>query len=209
MSLPLILASASARRRKILEAAGLTFEVHDPGAAEAAVPLAPDPESWAIAKARAKAHGVAAVLQVALPTLVVGADTLVVLGGEVLGKPRDRHDAERILQRLSGTRHRVITGLCLWLERPNSGVHPFPQGGSEPVEAAETSWVTLRSMGAAEIQAYVASGEANGKAGAYAIQESGDRFVERVEGSFLNVVGFPMERFRQLLPEALQLWKIG
>jgi septum formation protein len=68
------------------------------------------------------------------------------------------------------------------------------------------TWVTMRAMSAAEIAAYVASGQSDGKAGAYAIQEGGDKFVERVEGSFLNVVGFPLELFEELLPQALREW---
>jgi len=108
----LVLASASPRRQEILSAAGYEFETADPGEAEYAVAAASGPEALALAKARAKAQAVAAGL--AGPALVVGADTLVALGDEVLGKPLDRLDALRILTRLSGTRHRVITGLCLW-----------------------------------------------------------------------------------------------
>lgn len=196
---PLVLASASPRRQQILRDAGYRFETRDPGEAESAIAAAPTPENLAMAKARLKAQTVAQGLQARVPTLVIGADTLVALNDEVVGKPLDRLDAERILARLSGTRHRVISGLCLWLAPQNP----------RPELAAETSWIVMRSISKEDIGAYVASGEADGKAGAYAVQESGDRFVERIDGSFLNVVGFPLERFEQVLPLALQRWGVS
>jgi septum formation protein len=196
--IPLILASRSERRRRILREAGYDFQVFDPGEAEESAADAGGPEANARARARAKAAQAVRALKPARPVLVVAADTLVALGAEALGKPLDRADARRILTRLSGARQQVITGLCLW---------PAP-GGPPPVLEAVSSWVTMRRMSAAEIAAYVASGEADGKAGAYAIQETGDRFVERLEGSLLNVVGFPLERFEELLPELLARWGV-
>ena len=195
---PLVLASASPRRQQILREAGYVFSIVDPGEAEAAVAAGPAPEDLAVARARSKAQKVACGLNAARPSVVIGADTLAALGTEVIGKPLDRFDAERILTRLSGTRHRVITGLCLWL----APGHPMPE------LAAETSWVVMRPVSRQAIAAYVASGEADGKAGAYAVQETGDRFVERIEGSFLNVVGFPLECFERMLPEALKRWGV-
>lgn len=194
--LPIVLASASPRRRQILSDAGYRFEVRDPGDAENTLTSATTPENLAIAKARLKAQTVAQDMRDGAPTLVIGADTLVAIRNEIIGKPQNRLDAERILARLSGTRHRVITGLCLWLAPQN------PR--SEQV--AETSWLVMHPLSKEDIAAYVASGESDGKAGAYSVQESGDRFVERIEGSFLNVVGFPLERFEQVLPLALQRW---
>lgn len=196
--IPLVLASFSERRRRILLDAGYAFEAHDPGEAEDAVAAAPGPEALAMAKARAKAQAVAARLPAGRPYLVLGADTLVALGDEVLGKPLDRFDAAKILGKLSGTRHRVVTGLCLWLA----------PGNPAPLLAAERTWVTMRKMSPAEIQAYVDSGEADGKAGAYAIQETGDRFVVKVEGDFNNVVGLPLARFESLWPNALATWGV-
>ncbi|MBE7462636.1 MAG: septum formation protein Maf [Planctomycetes bacterium] len=193
-SVKLVLASASARRRAILADAGFAFVSRDPGTVEDAVTAAATPEALALEKARVKARAVAAAM--GEPAVVIGADTLVALDDEVLGKPVDRADAERILKRLSGTRHRVITGLCLW---------PCAVQAAPVLEAVQT-WVTMRAMSASEIRAYVDSGEADDKAGAYAIQETGDRFVSAVDGSFLNVVGFPLERFRELLPAALAKW---
>jgi septum formation protein len=203
----LILASASPRRRKIMQDAGYTFEVADPGEAESAIASAPTPEALAIAKARTKAMEVASTLAAPYPAIVIGVDTLCANGDEVVGKPLDRFDATAILSRLSGTRHRVISGLCLWpvLAANTPGVIP----AGEPKLASEVSWVKMRPMSAAEIEAYVASGESDGKAGAYAVQETGDRFVEKIDGSFLNVVGFPLELFKELLPRTLREWGLA
>jgi septum formation protein len=193
---PIVLASLSERRQRILREAGYSFTVQDPGEAEDSVAAGAGPEEVACAKARAKAAHVALLLKPSRRVLVVAADTVVALGSQVLGKPLDREDAKRILRRLSGARQQVVTGLCLW---------PAPDGPGSVVEAVSTL-VVMRPMSEGEIADYVASGEADGKAGAYAIQESGDRFVERLEGSFHNVVGFPLERFEELLPELLRKW---
>lgn len=198
----LILATVSPRRRKIFEDAGYRFDAAVPGDAEDTVVSAETPERLAIEKARAKARAVAAGLKGPFPAIVVGADTLVAARGKVIGKPLDRADAVAILSSLSGTRHCVI-----------SGVYAIPVFASDgdtdgrvvkPVlralEFAESTWVTMRRVSAAEIAEYVDSGQSDGKAGAYAIQENGDKFVEKIEGSFLNVVGFPLERFQAELP---------
>jgi len=187
----LVLASASPRRRDILKEAGFSFEVADPGDVEEAVVECPTPEILAMEKAKVKAQAVAQRLAPPFPAIVVGVDTLCVLGEKVIGKPLDRADARDILSRLSGTRHRVISGMCLlpvgqtFLSAPDVRL------------ISATTWVTLRKMSRAEIDNYVDSGESDGKAGAYAIQEKGDRFVTSVDGSFLNVVGFPLEAFRE------------
>lgn len=198
----LVLASVSPRRREMLERAGYVFDVVDPGEAEEQVAAAETPDALAIAKARVKAHDVAARLGPPYPAIVVAADTIVALGGDVIGKPLDRADAVAILKRLSGTRQRVISGLCLW---PVTGNAAAPA----PRLAAATTWVRMRPMSDREIADYVASGESDGKAGAYAIQEGGDRFVESLDGSFANVVGFPLEMFEELLPRVLREWKMG
>ncbi|NUN51743.1 MAG: Maf family protein, partial [Planctomycetaceae bacterium] len=115
--------------------------------------------------------------------LVLGADTVVALdGGRILDKPADREEAASHLRSLSGTTHSVITGVCL-REEP---------GGGEEVFHAETR-VTMRPLSAEEVAAYAGSGEGLGKAGGYALQENGDRFVTRLEGSRSNVVGLPVE----------------
>lgn len=205
----LVLASASPQRRNILLGAGYAFEAFDPGEVEDAVAAAPTPGALAIAKARCKAREVAAQLKGPFPAVVVGVDTLVAAGdsGDIIGKPFDRIDAARILARLSGTRHRVISGVCLWLLRQEAAGEKI-YSGAAPVQGAATTWVTMRKMPPQEIDAYVASGEADGKAGAYAVQESGDKFVEKMDGSFLNVVGFPLEMFQELLRDAEREWEL-
>ena len=119
----------------------------------------------------------------------LGADTVVVSArGELLGKPEDASDARRILRSLSATTHRVITGVAVVI------------GETERV-SSETTRVTMGRMSAAEIDAYIASGECFGKAGAYAIQETGDRFVTHIDGSWSNVVGLPLALTTRLLAE--------
>jgi septum formation protein len=209
----LVLASSSPQRQALLKRAGLTFELAHPGEAENAIAAAPTPDALAIAKARAKAQGVAAALPGPYPAIVIGADTLVVSdAGELIGKPLDRVEAVEILSRLLGSRHCVISGVCLWPVNPTP--FPSPQGGEGlgvgfgPKLAAVRTWVTMRRMSAREIETYVASGEADGKAGAYAIQEEGERFVKTLEGSFSNVVGFPLERFAEMLAEVEAEWRL-
>jgi septum formation protein len=121
---------------------------------------------------------------------ILAADTVVVAAdGELLGKPVDAADATRMLRKLAGTRHAVITGVCLRV------------GAARRTESAVT-YITMRPVADDEIAAYVGSGECFGKAGAYAIQERGDRFVASVEGSWTNVVGLPVEVVQRLLDEA-------
>ena len=184
----LILASASPRRRRLLAEAGYRFEVMP-----ANVPETAPPAGWSAAEhaewlAIAKARDVAGRLDAGV---VLGADTVVSLDNRIIGKPDNADHARAILRQLAGTRQAVITGVCTW-----------------DVEAdwylagAECTWVTMRPMTDQEIAAYVASGEALGKAGAYAIQETGDQFVDTVEGSLTNVVGLPMERVGRMLAAA-------
>ena len=185
MTRPLILASASPRRRDLLERHGFAFEVRaadvdeTPPTGEAPPRVA---ELLALKKARAVAVGVER-------GTVIGADTIVVGGEDVLlGKPEDADDARRILASLSGTTHRVITGVAV-IHRPED---------DEQV-AHEVTYVTMRAMTADEIGDYVDSGESFGKAGAYAIQETGDRFVTKLEGDYENVVGLPVGRLKSML----------
>jgi len=119
---------------------------------------------------------------------VLGVDTAVVLGGRVYGKPRDAGDAERMLEALSGRRHAVISGLCL--------VAP----GWEAVDA-DTTFVDFRALTPRDLGAYVATGEWQGRAGAYAIQGRGAALVARVEGDYLNVVGLPAALLVRTLAE--------
>lgn len=201
----LVLASASPQRKKILSDAGYTFELADPGEVENAIASAPTPAALAIAKARAKAMEVAAKLDAPFPAIVIGVDTLVALDDDVIGKPLDRFDAKGILSRLSGSRHQVISGMCLWPARGKTAASTVPDG--EPHLLSATTFIKMRPMSEDEIDAYIATGQSDGKAGAYAIQESGDKFVETLEGSLLNVVGFPLEEFQKVLPQCIREWK--
>jgi len=196
----LILASSSPRRQDLLREAGFNFDVLVSGVEEAQLPNE-TPESYVRRTARDKALAVAAVIAAAAAApkningvvsggtsgdvsddvIVLGADTEVVVEGEILGKPRDAEDAARMLRLLSGRTHRVITGVCL--ARPPDTVEALDD---------ETTLVTFRRLGDQEIGDYVRSGEPFGKAGAYAIQGLASRFVTRIEGCYFNVVGLPV-----------------
>jgi len=178
----LILASGSARRRELLRHAGIEFTVEAPQvreerrAGEAA-------EDFARRLAREKAR---VVLGRHPRALVLGADTVVVIAEQILGKPRDRQHAARMLRRLSGRVHRVISGVCLAGE------------GFEEVASASTS-VHMRPLEKSEIRAYVSTGEPLDKAGAYAIQGIASRWIDRIEGCYFNVVGLPLPLVYRLL----------
>ena len=174
----LILASNSARRKELMEEAGYDFEVIVPTLGEDDLHT-PDARILAESLAHAKARQVADHLE---RDVVIGADTIVAVHGEVLGKPADDDDARRILSKLSGTTHEVITGLCLLNARRG-----------ERLIGADVTHITIKKMSDAEMDDYISSGEGRDKAGAYAIQETGDRFVENIDGSFTNVVGLPMK----------------
>ena len=181
----LILASGSPRRRALLEAAGFDFEVEESGVEEALRAGEPA-EAFAQRVAREKALRVAA----SRPTesLILGADTVVVLDGEILGKPADAAQARRMLRRLSGRTHQVHTAVCL-VRAPQSVV----------AEALETTLVTFRDLDEREIRDYIASGEPFDKAGGYGIQGRASKFVSGLEGSYSNVVGLPVERVAEML----------
>jgi septum formation protein len=184
----LVLASSSPRRQDVLREAGFDFDVLASGVEEARLPNE-TPESYVRRTARDKALAVAAVMRpapgapadVSDDVVVLGADTEVVVDGEILGKPCDAEDAARMLHLLCGRTHRVITGVCL--SRPPDWV--------EALDHAITL-VTFRSLDDQEIRHYIRSGEPFGKAGAYAIQGLASRFVTRIEGCYFNVVGLPV-----------------
>ena len=184
----IILASASPRRAELLRKMGYRFDVVPPDVDERVRERA-DPAEEAVRLAIAKADEVAARVE---PAIIIAADTVVALGQQIIGKPRNRRHAKEMLRRLSGTRHHVITGLCVLDTRT----------GRRVADRVSTA-VTMTPMTEAQIDEYVRSGEADGKAGAYAIQETADRYVEKVEGSFTNVVGLPIERLREILDALL------
>jgi septum formation protein len=184
----IILASTSPRRRQLLTEAGYTFQAVSPKLDESVFPrTAETTRGYAEELALAKARSVAADFPDAL---VVGADTICDLDGEVIGKASDACEAERITRKLFSKPHRVITGLALIRL-------------SEDVEIVQSDVTTVypRKLTQSQIAEHVAGGGWEGKAGAYAIQEVGDAFVERIEGSFTNVMGLPMELLQRLLSD--------
>jgi septum formation protein len=170
----LILASASPRRREILLAAGFEFEVR-PASVPEEKRNGESPVEYVRRLAAEKAAAVAAAAEEA----VLGADTVVVAGEEVLEKPRDADHAFEMLRRLSGGDHLVVSGICL-------------RHRSKTVVDHATTLVRFRPLSEEEISDYVDSGEPMGKAGGYAIQGLASKFVERVEGCYFNVVGLPV-----------------
>jgi septum formation protein len=183
----LVLASASPRRREILRSAGLGFEVRPSTIDELARPHE-RPEALVERLAREKAIDVARELSAGPPRPVLGADTIVVRDGEILGKPRDDEHAARMLSRLVGRTHQVMTGIALaWTD------------GRFSESRVVTSEVEMRAASHDEIVAYVALGESLDKAGAYALQGGAIRFVTRVVGSRTNVIGLPCEETLDLL----------
>jgi len=176
--IPFILASNSPRRRELLRNAGFQFEVRPTGIEEARLPDEL-PEDFARRLARDKALDVAR--QSEAGRLVLGADTVVSVNGDILEKPVDAADAARMLRKLSGRIHRVITAVCL-VRAPESVL----------AWRNETTSVTFRKLIKEEIEAYVASGEPFDKAGGYAIQGLASCFVPRIEGCYFNVVGLPI-----------------
>lgn len=182
----LVLASASPRRRQLLAQIGLAFRVRESDVDEG--PLlagADDPRRLTRGLALAKAM---AVGRRETDALVLAADTVVVLDGEILGKPRDAGEAAAMLSRLQGRTHRVVTGVA---------VLDAATGRSRT--AAEETRVTLRELSPAEIATYVAGGEPMDKAGAYAVQGLGAVLVTRIDGCFYNVVGLPLALTADLL----------
>lgn len=175
----LVLASASPRRAELLTLLGLRFEVAPSDVDESPRPGEAPPD---LAERLARDKALAAAPPGG-PSLVVAADTIVVLDGALLGKPRDREEAARFVGRLAGRTHEVMTGLA---------VRALPEGtlASEVVR----SRVTFAPMTPEEIDWYARSGEGLDKAGAYALQGIGAVFVRGVEGSYTNVIGLPMER---------------
>ncbi len=178
---PLILASASPRRAELLAQLNLEFQVLPSPASEVAHEHL-TPREICQLNAHRKARAVAKKLP---DTLVLGADTLVFLEGEILGKPANLEEAFRMLERLSGRTHQVVTGVDL--------VHL--RAHRERVFAESTD-VTFRPLTAKEIRAYLAKVNPLDKAGAYAIQEHGELIIEDVEGSYNNVIGLPTERLQ-------------
>ena len=176
---PVILASASPRRAALLRAAGPDFasmRIMTADVREGADPLE---------NARLKAEAVAALEPRAL---VIGADTVIRFGDETIGKPADLDDARRILAKLSGRTHDVVTGVCVRCIENDL-----------LVRFEEATHVTFRTLAPEAIDAYIAAVNVLDKAGAYAIQEHGDDIIEGIEGSLSNVIGLPVERLKETI----------
>jgi septum formation protein len=185
----LILASASPRRQELLRNAGIEFRVQASDVAE--MPLVGEPASdCAVRLAREKA---AAVGQRFPKNVVLGADTIVVVDGVMLGKPVDDADAARMLRLLSGRTHEVITGVCV-LAAINAEKR-------ELRAASEATAVTMSKLSEQDIVSYVATGEPRDKAGAYAIQGIASRWIPRIVGDYSNVVGLPVALVWKMLQE--------
>jgi septum formation protein len=183
----LILASTSPRRAQILRDAGLTFSIISSAVDETPIP-SEAPGELVLRLANAKAELVAA--RSVGPAIVVAADTVVVLEGQILGKPRSTDDARHMLERLSGRTHSVVTGVSL-IRLPDVEQRAF----------VETTLVHFDRLSANEITRYLATDEPHDKAGAYAIQGRAGRYIPRIEGCYYNVVGLPLARLLSELHE--------
>jgi septum formation protein len=189
----LILASSSPRRAQILRDAGLVFSVISSAVDETPIP-GEAPGELVLRLANAKAELVAA--RSVGPAIVVAADTVVVLEGQILGKPRSTDDARHMLEKLSGHTHSVVTGVSL-IRLPDVEQRAF----------VESTLVHFDRLSANEITRYLATDEPHDKAGAYAIQGRAGRYISRIEGCYYNVVGLPLAR---LLSELHELgWSEG
>ena len=186
----LVLASASPRRRELLQHAGIPFIVQP-----SKIPELPRegeaPQACAERLARKKALD---VFRQRPQDFVLGADTIVIVDGQILGKPRDAGDAARMLRLLSGRTHQLTTGVCL--------ISPDRKGRSSAEDIrSETTLVTMPELSDEDIQTYIATGEPLDKAGAYAIQGIASRWISRIEGDYFNVVGLPVSLVYRMLRE--------
>ena len=178
----IILASGSPRRTEILERAGWPHQVMVAGIDESVRPHE-DPATYVQRLARSKAEAVAQRLEAGF---VLGADTTVVIDGQILGQPTDEADARRMLDLLNGKWHEVLTGVAL-----------VRVGGESRVDY-ETTRVRFAEMSASEIDWYIETGEAFGKAGAYGIQGKAALFIEEIQGDYFNIMGLPIRLVYEL-----------
>ncbi len=191
----LILASSSPRRREILQAAGIAFEVVAPSVPEV-LRTGESPEQFVTRVAAEKAKAV--LDRIAHPTdaPILGADTAVVIESHTLGKPSSAEEARAMLRLLSGKEHHVLTGLCL-LSPPAKWPCTRSHLQSD-IRVASTS-VRFLELTEEEVENYVASGEPFGKAGAYAIQGLASKFIQTIQGCYFNVVGLPVSLLYEML----------
>lgn len=184
MHVGIILASNSPRRRELLRQIGLAFKVCPTQTDERVLP-SEKPETYAVRVASDKAS---VAIRKVTKGIVIAADTIVVAGDSILGKPVDKHDAERMLLMLQGKMHLVMTGIAV-----------MDAGTKKMLTGLSVTKVWFRNMTEAEIHSYVETGEPKDKAGAYGIQGKGALLVERIEGCYFNVVGLPLSLLGGLL----------
>jgi septum formation protein len=189
MTSMLVLASASPRRQELLHNARIAFEVQPAHIDE---DFLPDEPAQACAERLAREKALA-IARLRPNDTILGADTVVVIDNQILGKPGDASDAARMLRMLSGRKHRVITGVCVVSSRLASG--------GEVAAASEATVVEMSEITEEEISSYIATGEPMDKAGAYAIQGIASRWIPRIEGDYSNVVGLPVARVYRMLQE--------
>jgi septum formation protein len=190
-----VLASASPRRHELLRNAGISFVVHPTDIPE--VPKEGEASrSFAERLAREKAL---AVFRQRSDDVILGADTIVVVDAQILGKPRDGADAARMLRMLSGRTHQVITGVCLIGSQPGTEDR-IPRTGFEDVRS-EATLVTMDALTDEDIRSYILTREPMDKAGAYAIQGIASRWISRIDGDYFNVVGLPVSLVYKMLRE--------
>jgi len=196
-NLRLVLASTSPRRHELIKHLRLPFEII-PSQFEEVIDPALDPAELVLSLAEGKAREVYERVEAGCANgclAVLGADTIVLMEGTVLGKPKDEADAFQMLKQLSGRAHEVYTGVALMVREPN---------GSQPelLKQFERSKVFFRPMSDNEIREYILCGEPMDKAGAYALQGTGSAFVARIEGCFTNIIGLPIPVVVALLRQA-------
>ena len=182
----IILASASPRRKELLEKIGLIFEV-EPSNYDENMPFNLQPHEFARKLSLEKARAAAVNHN---NSMVIAADTFVIFNGRILGKPHTEKNARDMLQTISGNYHSVITGFTI-----------IDTGTNKALSKSVETKVYIRNLTLAEIKAYVKSGEPLDKAGAYAIQGLGSVFVEKVDGDYYNVVGLPLSALTEALKE--------
>lgn len=207
----LLLASASPRRRQFLSEWGLPFELARPDGAEPLPEPGENPDAYTRRAATAKAHAAAAGMRNASATeaallhsktIILAADTVVTVDGDILGKPNDSCHALKMLQRLTGRGHEVISAVCLLLPSPAGNASVDEAGrpvNTEELVFSDVSRVFFHPWTEDVLRAYVDTGEPHDKAGAYAIQGQGAFLVDKIEGSWSTVVGLPVTQLAHLL----------
>lgn len=179
-----ILASASPRRNEILDGLGLQFQIDPSGLAEPARRPHESPSKYAVRLACLKAREASGRHQ---SGFILSADTIVVLGNSILGKPESRTEARRMIRRLSGRWHEVVTGICV-MDCALRCTH----------STFSRTRVHFRRLSSTEIEWYIKTGEYRDKAGAYGVQGYASLFIDRIEGCYFNIVGFPISAFEKL-----------